>query len=206
MVEDEYNRHRRLVTQIVHFLIPSTVLGIICLGYDCYNKSLFPTIAPQGDFNWADRPDCDFTTFSKFAAGWVAMDVIALACSLLALFLLFAVEPASNDRNFKKTMVIICIGMFVLAIICEIAAEIMRIMMFANKIGLHDNIDYCIIGDQVDAMADKYNMLNLKRVVKLTWWFYPFTTFVCGLVCLCLHSATLGVCLKIYKQLKHHMY
>ena len=38
------------------------------------------------------------------------MDVIALACSLLALFLLFAVEPASNDRNFKKTMVIICIG------------------------------------------------------------------------------------------------
>ena len=153
------------------------------------------------------------------------------------------------------------------ALCAEIAAEIMRILMFANKVGLQRNIDYCICkflgirflkwhifrlledfsenisvlrffdqaenqkaqksclfyqieapkqpliywlkyvfqdGDDVNDTADVGLRGKMKRIIRLEWWFYPFTTFVCGFSSFILHAFAVGMAGKIMKGIKYY--
>lgn len=191
---DEY-QYRRDLTQLMHVVIPTLVLTTVCLGYDGHVKAVFDHDLAFSD-DYSPRDTCDFSTLTSWAGGWVAMDVIALICTLVVLIVLWVVEPSkagATTSSRKKTFTSVTIGLLALAMVCEIAAEIMRILFFANKIGLDRDVDYCIYGDAINDIQDVGVREAVKDIVRLEWWFYPFTTFVCGFASFILHAFGIGM-------------
>merc|ERR1711924_437772 len=97
-----------------------------------------------------------------------------------------------------------CHRFFVFALAAEIVAEIMRILMFANKAGLHRDIDTCIYGHDAMNQADVEKRRMIKRIARLEWWFYPFTTFVCGFSSFILHAFAIGMAGKVLRSISFY--
>lgn len=81
----------------------------------------------------------DYHSFQSFCFSFANQIHGTLVKSVSSLEL-FAV---SWYKHVPKDFSIISV-FFIIAVLCEIVAEIMRIFMFANKIGLDNDLDYCL--------------------------------------------------------------
>lgn len=202
------NKYRRELTQLMHVIIPTVVLGVVVMGYDAYFKAVWDRDLHGivDDENYATRVtgSCNFDVLRRWAGAWVGLDVVALVCTLVVIIVLWVVEPtrAATSKN-KKLFTSITIGLMALALVCEIAAEIMRIFMFANYVGLDRDLSYCLYGDYVNDVTPVGTREAIKDVIRLEWWFYPFTTFVCGFVNFVLHAFAIGMAGKICRNAKN---
>jgi len=201
------NKYRREITQLMHVIIPTVVLNVVCLGYD--GHFLAETSIGTTGFN---REGCSLETLRHWSMGWVTCDTVSLFLSLAAVVIMFFCEPTANGSKKKRVFIqIVFICLFICAL-AEIAADIMRILMFSKNPGQEGDRDgvsdgwigdhnECLYGDLIDNL-DAVHAEPAKEIVRLQWWFYPFTTFVCGFVNFVLHCVGCGMSARIQQRLK----
>jgi len=201
------NKYRREITQLMHVIIPTVVLNVVCLGYD--GHFLAETSIGATGFN---KEGCSLDTLRNWSIGWVTCDTVSLFLSLAAVVVMFFCEPTAKLARSKRVFIQIVFICLFICVLAEIAADILRILMFAKspgKEGLNDgvgdnwigDINECLYGDLLTGMKPKHAE-PAKDIVRLQWWFYPFTTFVCGFVNFVLHCVGCGMAARIQQRLK----
>lgn len=88
--------------------------------------------------------------------------------------------------------------------------------MFANRIGLDRDLSYCLSmssavicilnvltvdGDQINAIIPESTREVMKKIIRLEWFFYPFTTFVCSFGSFVLHCFAIGMTGRLQREL-----
>ncbi|CBY08691.1 unnamed protein product [Oikopleura dioica] len=173
------NKFRRHLTRVTSFLLGALVLGTVCLGYDAHVLDVLPASVSQIN-------TCNWSTFICFLKVFVAMDVIGIAFILIFFLAGCMLNRSTGDQFFKsKRLKFVKIGIALLsvAIAADIVAEIIRILFFANLLGWeYEQTFACAIPsfDITNSVSSPAGRAVTTRIQTDLWWFYPFTTFVCG--------------------------
>ncbi|CAG5077281.1 Oidioi.mRNA.OKI2018_I69.PAR.g8672.t1.cds [Oikopleura dioica] len=173
------NKFRRHLTRVTAFLLGALVLGIVCLGYDAHVLSALPSTVSAVN-------KCSWDTFIVYVKVFVAMDAIAVAFILLSflggcLLSRNTTGQFAQAKRMKFIKVLIVLTAFALA--ADIVAEIIRILFFANLLGWeYENTWDCAVPmfDITNTIQSGAGRALVARIQTDLWWFYPFTTFVCG--------------------------